>query len=143
MGRGLDAAFVVCSRQSVAHTQYTERARALRDSDNKAEARIWSRLRNRQLGGWKWKRQVPRGRYIVDFLCPEARLVVELDGGQHAEQARYDAERTAYLNTLGLQVLRFWSTEALSNTDGVCETILRACAAADASPLPTRGERVG
>ncbi|MGH6967156.1 MAG: DUF559 domain-containing protein, partial [Phenylobacterium sp.] len=59
------------------------------------EARIWEALRNRKLGGWKWKRQVPRGSYIVDFLCLEAKLVVELDGGQHAEQVAYDARRTA------------------------------------------------
>jgi very-short-patch-repair endonuclease len=128
----------------MARSSHTPRARSLRTTDNKAEARLWSALRNRQLGGWKWKRQVPRGRYIVDFLCAEALLVVELDGGQHTDQVAYDQIRTAYLTTVGLRVLRFWSNEALSNTRGVCDTILAACHQARAeNPLPTRGERAG
>jgi len=104
-----------------------DRARALRRADTDAEARLWSSLRDRRLGGWRWKRQVPRGSYIVDFYCAEARLVVELDGGQHADQVAYDARRTAYLETLGLRVLRFWNSEVLTNCDGVCLTILNAC----------------
>jgi very-short-patch-repair endonuclease len=75
------------------------RARKLRREDTDAEARLWNALRARRLGGWKWRRQVPKGSYIVDFLCPEAALVVELDGGHHAEQVDYDARRTAYLET--------------------------------------------
>ena len=103
------------------------RARAMRRDDTDAEARLWNVLRDRRLGGWKWRRQVPRGPYIVDFLCVEAALVVELDGSQHAEQADYDARRTAYLNRLGLTVIRFANAAVLTNRDGVCLAILDAC----------------
>lgn len=103
------------------------RARKLRREDTDAEARLWNALRARRLGGWKWRRQVPKGSYIVDFLCPEAALVVELDGGHHAEQVDYDARRTAYLESLGLRVMRFWNSAVMENRDGVCLTILDAC----------------
>jgi very-short-patch-repair endonuclease len=103
------------------------RARALRRDDTDAEAKLWIALRNRRLGGWKWKRQVPQGPYILDFLCVEAALVVELDGSQHQDQAEYDARRTAYLNRLGLKVIRFDNRAVLTNRDGVCLTILDAC----------------
>ncbi|MET0271876.1 MAG: endonuclease domain-containing protein [Phenylobacterium sp.] len=103
------------------------RARTLRHADTDAETRLWNALRNHRLGGWKWKRQVPRGPYIVDFLCAATKLVVELDGGQHADQVAYDARRTSYLEGLGLRVLRFWNSDALNNTDGVCLMILEAC----------------
>jgi very-short-patch-repair endonuclease len=104
-----------------------ERARLLRREDTAAEARLWSALRDRRLGGFKWRRQVPRGRYIVDFYCAEAKLVVELDGGQHADQVEYDARRTAYLEGDGLRVLRFWNHQIRENYDRVCLTILNAC----------------
>lgn len=67
------------------------------------------------------------GPFILDFLCREAGLVVELDGGQHAEQVAYDARRTAYLGRAGLRVLRFWNFSVLTNREGVCDTILEAC----------------
>lgn len=105
----------------------TARARSLRRSQTDAEAKLWAALRATKLGGWKWKRQVPWGPYFLDFLCQEARLVVELDGGQHTDQAAYDARRTAFLERSGLRVLRFWNTEVMSNRDGVCVTILLAC----------------
>lgn len=99
-------------------------------------------MRNGRLGGWKWRRQVPVGPYIADFLCVEASLVVELDGGQHSEQRAYDERRTHFLQAQGLRVLRFWNREVLTNCDGVCLTILRACG--EASPLPRAArERVG
>jgi very-short-patch-repair endonuclease len=104
-----------------------DRARRLRREDTAAEARLWGALRDRRLGGWRWKRQVPRGPYIVDFYCADAALVVELDGGQHAEQIDYDARRTAFLEELGLRVLRFWNSQVLENSDGVCVAILDAC----------------
>jgi adenine-specific DNA-methyltransferase len=103
------------------------RAQALRRDATDAEARLWRALRGRRLGGWKWRRQVPRGPYFVDFLCAEAALVVEVDGGQHAERIAYDDRRTRCLETLGLRVLRFWNAEVLANCDGVCLTILQAC----------------
>lgn len=124
--------------------ELTDRARGLRHEAAQAERRLWNVLRDRRLGGWKWKRQVPRGRYIVDFLCSDAGLVVELDGGQHSEQQAYDDRRTAYLESCGLRVLRFWN-HAVSETyglTGVCDAILAACGGE--APHPTspreRGE---
>ena len=105
----------------------TLRARELRQIRTDAEARLWAALRNRGLGGWKWRRQAPRGPYVLDFLCAEAGLVVEVDGGQHADQVAYDARRTRYLETQGLRVLRFWNREVLTNREGVCLSILAAC----------------
>jgi len=110
-------------RQGVA----THRARSLRRRDTRAEARLWGALRAGRLGGWKWRRQVPLGPYILDFVCFDADLVVEVDGGQHAEQVGYDTRRTAYLEAEGLRVLRFWNSAVLTNRDGVCLAILEAC----------------
>ena len=104
-----------------------DRARELRRTNTQVEARIWEALRNRKLGGWKWKRQVPRGSYIVDFLCIEAKLVVELDGGQHAEQVACDERRTRYLEGLGYRLLRVWNHSVVEDASGVCDTILAAC----------------
>ena len=115
-----------------------ERARRLRREDTDAEARLWNALRAHRLGGWKWRRQVPKGRYIVDFLCVEAAVVVELDGGQHSEQLDYDARRTAYLEGLGLCVLRFWNSAVMENRDGVCLTILDACGGERSNSSPPR-----
>ncbi|MFC3077139.1 endonuclease domain-containing protein [Phenylobacterium terrae] len=103
------------------------RANAMRRDDTDAEAKLWGALRARRLGGWKWRRQVPKGPYIVDFICNDAGLVVEVDGGQHDEQVAYDARRTAFLGDLGLRVLRFWNRDVSENLDGVCLTILEAC----------------
>jgi very-short-patch-repair endonuclease len=103
------------------------RARELRRNDTDAEAKLWNALRARRLGGWKWKRQVPWGPYFLDFLCVEARVVVELDGGQHADQFAYDARRTAYIERSGLRVIRFWNHAVLTNLEGVCDSILDAC----------------
>ena len=120
------------------------RARDLRRNDTLAEARLWNALRAHRLGGWKWKRQVPWGPYFLDFLCRDAGLVVEVDGGQHADQVAYDARRTAYLERSGLKVLRFWNTEVLTNRHGVCLTILAACGGeAPKSPLPPRSGEDG
>src|SRR3954462_15119853 len=100
-----------------------DRARALRRDDTDAEALLWNALRAHRLGGWKWKRQAPRGPFIVDFLCDEASLVVELDGGQHADRVAYDAQRTAYLQEMGFRILRFWNRQVMENREGVCRTI--------------------
>ena len=102
-------------------------ARALRVNQTPSEARLWAALRDRRLGGWKWKRQVPLEPYVADFVCTELMLVVELDGGQHFEAAAYDARRTAYLEGLGYRVLRFWNAVLIEDSDAVCDTILRAC----------------
>jgi len=103
----------------------TERARGLRRGDNLAEARIWSELRNRQLAGCKFVRQHPIGPYFADFACRDKRLVVELDGSQHAG-SDYDRRRDAFMQAQGWSVLRVWSHEALGQTTAVCETILAA-----------------
>ena len=88
-----------------------------------AERRLWSRLRDRQLGGYKFRRQAPIGDYIDDFLCEEKRLVVEVDGGQHADLGK-DQARTAVLESLGYRVVRYWNNEVLATTDGVLEHLL-------------------
>jgi very-short-patch-repair endonuclease len=103
------------------------RARSLRREDTRAEAYLWNALRAHRLGGWKWKRQLPSGPFFLDFACVEARLVVEVDGGRHAEQLDDDSRRTAFLEAAGWRVIRFWNAEVLTNRAGVCMTILHAC----------------
>ena len=102
------------------------RARVLRGNVTDAEALLWSRLRDRRLAGHKFRRQRPIGPYFADFACLDAKLVVELDGGQHVEAAEYDAARTLTMEREGFRVLRFWNNEVLTQTDAVCEQILRA-----------------
>jgi Uncharacterized protein conserved in bacteria len=101
----------------------TARARTLRRDETEAEYRLWSELRGRHLNGHKFARQIPLGPFIVDFLCRERRLIVELDGGQHAESAD-DVRRTAWLNEQGYGVLRFWNHEVLQERRAVLDTIL-------------------
>jgi len=98
----------------------------MRAQGTHAEVALWQALRAHRLGGWKWRRQIPKGRYIVDFLCDEGGLVVEVDGGQHDAQRAYDGRRTAYLAACGLRVLRFWNSDVLTNRSGVCDAILEA-----------------
>lgn len=97
-------------------------ARQLRRGQTKAELELWMRLRGRQLGV-KFRRQHPVGPYIADFCCLECRLIIELDGGQHAEQVRADKARTSYMENHGFRVLRFWSDQILTDTDAVLERI--------------------
>ncbi|HWU17261.1 MAG TPA: DUF559 domain-containing protein [Devosia sp.] len=94
------------------------RARSLRRNSTDAEARLWSVLRARQLDGYKFVRQLAIGPYFADFACREAALIIEVDGGQHAESSR-DDRRTEFLTTLGYSVLRFWNNEVLGNFEGV------------------------
>jgi very-short-patch-repair endonuclease len=107
--------------------QTIARARELRREQTRAEARLWVALRNRGLGGWKWKRQAPFDPDFLDFVCREAGLVVELDGGQHSEQEDYDARRTAFLRKSGFRVVRFWNPFVLADRAAVCAEILREC----------------
>lgn len=99
-------------------------ARALRHKPTNAERKLWYLLRGKRLGGYKFRRQFPIGPYIADFCCWEKRLIVELDGGQHSEQADKDWQRTRYLNSQGFRVLRFWDNEVLTQTIAVLEKIL-------------------
>jgi very-short-patch-repair endonuclease len=101
-----------------------------------AERKLWSALRNRQLEDAKFRRQQPIGPFIADFVCQEHRLIVEADGGQHFESAS-DDRRTAFLESKGYRVLRFWNHEILSNLDGVAQVI----AAALSTPHPARALR--
>jgi very-short-patch-repair endonuclease len=105
-------------------TARVQTARRLRRDQTDAERVLWFRLRDRRLDGWKFRRQMPIDRYIVDFCCPDARLIVELDGGQHDENRQADAARTEVLSVMGYLVLRFWNNDVLANTDGVLESIL-------------------
>ncbi len=84
---------------------------------------MWNVLRRRQVSGCKFRRQAPIGNYIVDFVCFEIRLVIEVDGGQHMESASYDAARTAWLESEGFKVIRFWNNQVLQETDAVREAI--------------------
>ncbi len=103
----------------------TRRARELRAASTDVEHKLWSVLRNRQLAGAKFCRQLPIDRYFADFACVEAKLVVELDGSQHIEaQAAYDIERTRTLEAAGWFVMRFWNNDVIDNIEGVAEAIL-------------------
>jgi very-short-patch-repair endonuclease len=116
-----------------------ERARNLREGQTDAEQRLWHHLRNRHLQGWKFRRQHEIDRYVVDFVCPDTALVVELDGSQHLEQVGYDARRTARLEAHGYRVLRFWDNDVLTNIEGVLEVILEALASPAPHPNPLPG----
>lgn len=103
------------------------KSRGLRKNSTEAEKKLWSKLRNKQLNGFRFHRQYGIGLYIVDFYCSQLRLVIEVDGGQHAEDKNYDYDekRTQYLRTYNIQVLRYWNNEVLQNIDGVIQDILR------------------
>lgn len=102
------------------------RARELRQRMTDAEQRLWYHLRARRLGGFKFRRQHAVGPYVVDFVCKEAKLIVEADGGQHAADGARDARRTRYLENRGYRVLRFWNDEVLRDTRAVLEGIEQA-----------------
>lgn len=121
--------------------QQTERARSLRGEQTDVEKRLWRELSDRQLDGFKFRRQHGIGLYIVDFVCIEAGLVVELDGGQHAEQVSYDSRRSIFIEAAGYRVVRFWNNEVLENAEGVLERIRELLAVSPSPrPSPQRGE---
>jgi very-short-patch-repair endonuclease len=103
----------------------TARAQTLRAVSTEAEKKLWYRLRDHRLGGAKFVRQTPIGPYYADFVCRACKLVVELDGSQHADSA-HDDKRDATLIALDYRVLRFWNADVLSSIDDVCETIVAA-----------------
>ena len=100
----------------------TKRARELRKNMTDAERLLWSKLRRKQLGV-KFRRQVPIGNYIVDFLCPAKKLIIELDGSQHID-SEYDRKRDKFLESKGYTILRFWDNEVLKETEAVLQRIL-------------------
>ena len=118
---------------------HVDRARGLRRTMTDAEQLIWRHLRNRHFMGSKFRRQHEIDRYIVGFVCPQAGLIVELDGGQHAESVAADDHRTRRLEALGYRVLRFWNNDVLMNTEAVLEVILEAVARAAPHPNPLPG----
>jgi very-short-patch-repair endonuclease len=99
------------------------RARTLRQNMTEAERRLWQILRSHQTKGYKFRRQVPIGRYIADFVCHEAWLILEIDGGQHDRSSPREAERSGFLQNEGDRILRFWNNEVLADLDGVHATI--------------------
>ncbi|MFV0678837.1 endonuclease domain-containing protein [Ottowia sp.] len=103
------------------------RASELRTNATEAESLLWHHLRDRRLGGFKFRRQRPIGPYFADFACIEAQLVIELDGGQYVEQAAADAQRTRFIEQQDFRVLRFWNHEVLTETEAVLERIVQAC----------------
>ena len=101
------------------------KARNLRNSATDAERRLWQHLRLKQMGGFKFRRQVPVAGFVADFMCCELKLIVELDGGQHLERYDYDRQRSSVLEEHGYRVLRYWNDDVLLRTSLVLEDILR------------------
>jgi very-short-patch-repair endonuclease len=128
-----------------ARTGAVLRALRLRRDSTNAEQRLWRALRSR-LPQYKWRRQMPVGPYFADFACFAERLIIELGGGQHADTQGYDSTRSAFLEAQGYRVMRFWNNDALSNPDGVLETIADALTSSPSPPpagaLPLPRERV-
>lgn len=124
------------------------RAKRLRREMTDAEQKLWSALRGSQLGGAKFRRQQPIGPFIADFVWQERRLIIEADGGQH-EGSSADLRRTAFLESKGYRVLRFWNNDILNNLDGVARLIANSLStphpaqAAPESPSPSGGEGLG
>lgn len=119
-------------------------ATELRNNSTDTERLLWRYLRNSQLEGVKFRRQQPIETYIVDFVSFEKRIVIELDGGQHAENLEYDKQRNACLHANGFIVLRFWNNEVIKNTEGVLEVIRLHCLQKlhpPLNPLPSREGR--
>ncbi len=103
--------------------QLRERARHLRRNMTPAENCLWSRLRRRAVSGHKFRRQAPVGPYIIDFVCLQKGLIIEVDGEQHCEGSRYDERRTRWLQRRGFRVLRFWNYEVIERMDAVVDKI--------------------
>jgi very-short-patch-repair endonuclease len=110
-------------RRNVART--VKLAKKLRGEATDAEKALWRRINREQIEGYKFRRQVPIGRYVADFACMSEMLVIEVDGGQHDERKAQDDARTLWLGTQGYRVLRFWNNDVLGNMDGVLDVIRR------------------
>ena len=105
------------------NSQLKSRRRSLRANQTQAETELWQRLRTKRFFGHKFYRQYSVGNFILDFFCPALGLAIEVDGGQHAERIDYDHERTEYLKSNNITVLRFWNNDVMNNLDGVLTEI--------------------
>jgi len=122
-------------------SQNRHRAKRLRQNMTEAEQKLWQALRARQLGR-KFRRQHPLGPYIVDFVCLQDKLVIEVDGGQHLLQVRSDQARTHWLQKSGYRVLRFWNNNVLKDINTVMERIDAELTSSPPQPSPLKGEGV-
>lgn len=120
-------------RNDKGYSRPTSRSRQLRANPTEAERALWQRLRSRQLHGVRFNRQFPIGQFICDFVSRERRLVVELDGGHHAQAAEYDERRTRFIQAQGYQVVRFWNSDVLDNMESV---LMRIGEVLDNRPSP-------
>jgi very-short-patch-repair endonuclease len=118
-----------------------QRVRQLRQNSSFLEKLLWSRLRSNAIAGCKFRRQHAIGPFIVDFYCHETQLVIELDGDSHQGRATYDRQRTEYLESLGLLVLRIDNDDVITDIDSVLEAILKACNKSTAMPSPRPSPR--
>ncbi|MFO1474019.1 MAG: DUF559 domain-containing protein [Lysobacterales bacterium] len=118
-------------------------ARKLRNNATDAERLLWKSLRGRQVDGFRFRRQMPIAGYIADFACPEAGLVIELDGGQHSERTGYDEHRSDALRQHGYRVLRYWNNDVVSCIEDVVADIQRHLAKATPSQPPPSAARKG
>ena len=124
-------------RERVRGAKMKSRARALRRNMTDAERLLWRSLRDRQMDGWKFRRQHPIRPFIVDFVCVEGKLIIEVDGGQHASEVREDESRCSYLTKKGYRILRFWNNEVLMETEAVLDMILATLDGYTPSPRPS------
>jgi adenine-specific DNA-methyltransferase len=132
------------SDKRVADAKHRENAKRLRTNQTDAESVFWYNVRARRLAGFKFRRQYPVGSFIADFVCLEAKLIVELDGDQHAVRRDYDRSRDAFLKSKGFHVMRVWNSDLLTNRDGVMDAVLRQLENVDTPsprPSPPKGER--
>lgn len=123
--------------QSVGMEKIRSHAKQLRRELTQEERRLWYLLRSRRFSRYKFRRQHPVGHYILDFACCEARLAIELDGGQHDERYEYDVQRTVWLNKKGWMIMRFWNNELWQNEEAVLERIFKALQMLLPSPRPS------
>ena len=142
MSDDIDIERPTSERQNV--RRIVAKARKLRRNSTDVERQLWHRIRDKQIDEFRFRRRRPIGKYIVDFICLDAMLIVELDGGQHAGDAAYEQRRTAFLESLGYAVLRFWNNDLAKNISGVLETIREALLVTrpptPPSALPLAGE---
>ncbi len=132
------------SDERAVRAKLRENAKTLRRHQTGAEGVFWYNVRARRLAGSKFRRQYPVGPFIADFVCLEAKLIVELDGGQHAVRQDYDRSRDAVLESKGFRVMRVWNNDLLTNRDGVMDTVVRELQSVDTPsprPSPPMGER--